>query len=833
MRRSRATFSLLLIAAAFSTLSFAVQPDRINAPLSNGQMISLKGHMHGLARPEFDQGRTDGNKVIHGLSLSFKPSPAQQASLDKLLAQQQDSSSPNYHRWLTPAQFGDRFGLSRNDINKVVSWLQSQGFTVTRIANNCNQIFFEGTVAQVEIAFHTQIHNYLVDGELHYANASEPSVPAALEGTVLAIQHLHSFSPRPRARVQRISADGVDAHFTSYVSGNHFISPADFATIYDVQGLYNAGTDGTGQKIAVVGQSSINVTDVAHFRSAAGLTVNNPTLLLEPGTGTSTRCAGDEGESDLDVEFSGGVAKNATVVFVYTGLVTGDSCSNRSFNVFDALQYAIDQQIAPVISISYGNCEANIGSAGATGLQQLAQQANAQQQTIISASGDSGAADCDFHVQSATQGLAVDIPGAIPEVTSAGGTEFSGDLAGVVTGTPPNTNAGATTYWAGTTNGTDPVNGSSALSYIPEMGWNDSAADIAAGGDISASGGGASTFFSKPSWQSGRGVPADGQRDVPDISVSSSADHDGYLFCSEDGPNGTIVATCVTGFRTSAGGNLTVVGGTSVAAPTLAGVVALINQFLGNTPPVGLGNINPTLYKVAQNSGAAFHDVTTGNNIVPCSSGPNCPTSGTKQFGFSAGAGYDQVTGLGSINATTLAQAWAASGFLLTSNVQTISVVQGQPGNASITVTPQNGFSSPLTFTCADTAPASTCTITPSGSTTTNPVTLQVTTSSPTGQLLPPLGGQSRIFYAAWLPGLLGLMLTAGSRKRAARSLRLLSLIVFLGFSTLWMGGCGGSTSSSMKTGGTTKGNYTLTVNATTGGSNPIVNSTMITLQVN
>ena len=828
MRLCRVSFSLCLISAFFSTLSFAVQPDRINGPLSNGQMVSLKGNVHGLARPEFDLGRADGSKVIHGLSLSFKPSPAQQASLDKLLAQQQDRSSPNYHRWLTPAQFADRFGMNQNDISKVVSWLQSQGFTVTRIANSRNQVFFEGTVAQVEIAFHTQIHNYVVDGVMHYANASEPSVPAALEGTALAIQHLNSFSPKPRARVRSVPAEEASPHFTSHISGSHFLSPGDFATIYDVQDLYTAHIDGAGQKIAVVGQSAINLNDVAHFRSAAGLSATAPTIQLEPGTGTSTICSGDEGESDLDVEWSGGVAQNATIIFEYTGLVPGDTCANRSFNVFDALQYVIDNNTAPVISISYGNCEANLGSTNASTFQGWAQQANTQGQTIFSASGDSGAADCDFQVASATQGFAVDLPGAIPEVTDAGGTEFNGDTAGAVTGTAPNTNAGATTYWAGTTNSVDPI--SSALIYIPEMGWNDSALAIAAGGDISASGGGASTFFTKPSWQSGQGVPGDGQRDVPDISVSASPDHDGYLFCSEDGAT---VPSCSTGFRDS-NSNLTVVGGTSAAAPTLAAVVALINQSLGNTPPAGLGNINPTLYRIAQNSGAAFNDVTTGNNMVPCTSGStDCPTSGTLQYGFTAGGGYDQVTGLGSVNASTLAHAWDSAGFLLSSSAATIAVVQGQPGNATITVTPQNGFNAALTFNCTDTAPESTCTISPAGSTSQLQVTLQVTTTGPTGKLLPPLGGQNRIFYAALLPGLLGLALTAGSRQRAARSVRLLSLIVVLGFSTLGLGGCGNSSSSSNQSGGTAKGNYTLTINATTGGSTPIVNSTIVALQVN
>ena len=463
---------------------------------------------------------------MSGVSLVFKPSAAQQSALDKLLAQQQDASSPNYHRWVTPAEFADRFGLSQNDINKVISWLQSQGLTVTRTANSRNQVFFEGSVAQIEAAFRTEIHNYLVDGEMHYANATEPSVPAALSSIVLAVQNLHTFQPKPRAAVRRTS-DSPDPHFTSHLSGNHFLSPGDFATIYDVQALYTGGIDGTGQKIALTGQSPINLADVANFRTAAGLSASAPTLLLMPGTGTSTRCSGDEAESDLDVEWSGGVAKNASIILVYPGLLTNESCSNRSFGAFDALQYAIDQNVAPVISNSYGNCEANIGLPFAQTMRGWVQQANAQGQTVVSSTGDSGASDCDFQSTSATQGFAVDIPGAIPEVTGMGGTEFNGDAAASVSGG----NASATTYWNGTTGGTDAI--ASAISYIPEMAWNDSAFDVANGGVISASGGGASTFFTKPSWQTGTGVPSDGKRDMPDLALNSSADHDGYLFCSK------------------------------------------------------------------------------------------------------------------------------------------------------------------------------------------------------------------------------------------------------------------------------------------------------------
>src|SRR6266853_4673748 len=246
-----------------STLCLAQSPvDRLTAPIESGLTVPLKGNLHGGARPEFDQGRVDGSMQMHALSLVFKPSPAQQRDLDQLLAQQQDRMSPNYHKWLTPAQFGDRFGMSKSDIGKVISWLQSQGFTVTRIANNRNEVFFSGTAAQVESAFHTELHNYLVNGEMHFANATEPLVPAAFSGVTLAIRNLHNFEPKARAHVRQVPSDEVSPHFTSHISGNHFLAPDDFATIYHVQGLYGAGIDGAGQKIAVIGQSAISLADV-------------------------------------------------------------------------------------------------------------------------------------------------------------------------------------------------------------------------------------------------------------------------------------------------------------------------------------------------------------------------------------------------------------------------------------------------------------------------------------------------------------------------------------------------------------------------------------------
>ena len=818
MRFAKSILAALFLAIFFSTISSAAVPDRITARIDSSQMVALKGNTHRLAQSRFDLGRADSGKLLHGVTLEFRPSAAQQLDLNNLLAQQQDRSSTNYHKWLKPAQFADRFGMTQADIERIKAWLQSQGFAVTSVANSRNEISFEGTVSQIEAAFQTEIHYYLVDGVVHIANAANPAVPAALAGSVLALRHLHDFAPRPREKAR--------PHLTSYVTGLHFVTPGDFATVYDVAPLYAAGSDGTGQKIAIAGQSSVSATDLSNFRSASGLSANAPQMVLLPGT-TSTRCPGDEGESDLDLEWSGGVAKNATIIFVYAGLITanGDSCAgNRSFDVWDALNYAVQNKVAPFVSTSYGYCESGLGQSFVDTVQGWVQQANSQGQTVVAASGDSGAADCDPdstdpNDTSATGGLAVDVPAAIPEVTGMGGNTFNGDAAGTVTGTGANTNAAATTYWSGTTNSTDAI--SSALSYIPEVAWNDTTADLAVvGGSISASGGGASIFFAKPSWQTGTGVPADGNRDVPDLSLAASPNHDGYLICSEDGTGGAIQSSCTAGFRTGPGGDFTVVGGTSVSAPSFAAILALINESLGNTPPSGLGNVNPNLYSFAASNASAFHDVTSGNNVVPCTSGtPNCPAAAPFQYGFSAGTGYDQVTGLGSVDVDKLALAWAAtetSSFTLTPTAASFTVSQGASANATVNVAFATGFAGTVTFTCTDPAPGSICNLPPQINAA-GQVSFNITTTAPTVGSLRPSDRGTRIFYAALLPGLLGIMFTAGSRRRSLRGIRFLGLIVFLGFSTLWLASCGGS-SNTNATGGTTKGNYTITVSASSPG---------------
>ena len=573
------------------------QQNRITGPVNPAQRVALTGHMHPSATAANDQGRVEPSLQLSYVTLTLTRSPSQQADLQRLLADQQNPRSANYRRWLTPEQYADRFGVSQSDMDKITSWLRGQGFTIANTGRGRGSIAINGSAAQVEAAFQTEIHRFAVNGRMHFANASEPSLPAAIAPLVLGIRGLHDF---------RMKARSSKAHYNSAECGGNCLAPGDFATIYDVMPLYAKGIDGTGQTVAVAGQTDLepNLADVVQFRANYGLPVNPPQTMLIPGSRDPGISFNDLPEADLDVEWSGAVAKNATILYVYAN------------DVMSAVQYAIDANLAPVVSTSYGLCESETALSDVRDFQSWAQQGNTQGITWVNASGDDGAADCG-DVRHA--GYAVDAPADVPEITGVGGTEFA-------------ENGGF--YWGATNN---PVTGASALSYIPETSWNDSAHD----GSPAASGGGVSMFFSKPSWQAGTGVPADGARDVPDLALTASADHDGYLV--------------------QTGGSTQVYGGTSVSAQVFAGVLALINQYLASsgqpqTPP-GLGNANTVLYPLAQTNSGIFNDITTGNNAVSagtCSGRiGNC-----KSVGYNAGPGYDLVTGLGSVNVNNLADGW-------------------------------------------------------------------------------------------------------------------------------------------------------------------------------
>jgi subtilase family serine protease len=586
---------------------------RVRAPLVQG--------IHHLAQPSYDQGPVAGDFQLERITLQFKLSAAQQQDLDQLLQQLSDPASPNFHRWLTPEQFGERFGASANDLNKLRAWLEGSGLKVEEIPAGRTRVICSGTAAAVAAALQTEIHQYLVEGKSHYANATAISVPAALSNIVQSVHGLHDFRLKPTRLLRRAASPNY-----TYSSSEHFLAPNDIAAIYNLTGLISSGITGSGQKIAIAGQSNLHLTDVEAFRSAGGLTANDPTLLLIPGSKNPGYVSGDIDEASLDVEWSGAAAPLATIIFVY------------STDVNNSLQYAVDNNVAPVISISYGECEAQATADGSASLiSSLGSQANSQGQTIMAASGDAGAADCDTNGP-ATHGLAVDVPASEPSITGVGGTEFT---------------EGTGSYWNSTNNSSN----GSAKSYIPEEAWNDSTTN-----SLSATGGGKSTLYSKPLWQAGTGVPADGMRDVPDVSLSASADHDGYLVCLEGS-----CGSGATGSYSAAVSANSIYGGTSVSTPIFAGIMALINQKTGTTQ----GNANPILYSLAATSPSAFHDITAGNNIVSCRSGSTNCTSG--KLGYSATTGYDQATGLGSMDATALATAWAS--YLSTAAAPTVTTV--------------------------------------------------------------------------------------------------------------------------------------------------------------
>src|SRR5258706_6565009 len=316
-------FLVLLLA---STLSFAAQSDRIAGTIDSGRMVALPGHIHRKALPQYDQGRVPSSFPMSQVTLLTLPTASQQKALRLLVAEQQDPRSPNYHKWLTPEQFADRFGLSQNDIQQMAAWLKAQGFSMVQTARGRNWISFTGTAAQVQSAFRTEIHHYNVNGELHYANTTAPVVPAALRGVVTGLRGLHDFLPRPMG-IHRNA--GVRPYYNSSVYGA-LVAPGDIATIYDIQALYDAGIDGTGQKLAVMGRTDIYLADLADFRTGFGLssiscTTNSSGVITacsdphfsyklygsDPGLSTN----GDISEANLDLEWAGAVARGAQLIY--------------------------------------------------------------------------------------------------------------------------------------------------------------------------------------------------------------------------------------------------------------------------------------------------------------------------------------------------------------------------------------------------------------------------------------------------------------------------------------------------------------------------------------
>jgi hypothetical protein len=586
----------------------AVQQRRINKPINDRETVRLPQTTHTWTRQARDRGRVAADLGMDRVVVTLSGSPEQEAQLETFLADQQNPSSPHFHEWLTPEQFGERFGAGAADVDSIVGWLQSHGMRVNEITRGRRQIEFSGTAGQIETAFQTEIHNYELNGEMHVANARDISIPAALAPVVSGVVSLHDFKPK-----LKLHRHDIGTNFTFGTS--HAMTPYDFATIYDVAALWNEGLDGTGQTIAIAGRSNLDLNDVATFRSQNGLPANPPVIIVN-GTDPGIVTAGDEeGEATLDVEWSGAVAKGATIKFVVS-----KSTRSTDGSVLSEM-YIVNNNVAPVMSTSFGFCEIQSPSASRF-YSNLWQQAAAEGMSVFVAAGDSGAATCDDPSAPAARfGLSVDGEASTPYNVAVGGSEF-------------NENGANATYWNTTNNA---QNRSSVKSYIPEVAWNESGSS-----GLWSTGGGVSTIYATPSWQTGAGVPtadpgtvSQHHRYVPDISLTA-AGHDGYA--------------------AQEGGNFEIFSGTSASSPAFAGIMAIVNQATNQAN----GNPNPTLYSLAAQAPTAFHDVTSGTNSVPCVAGsPNC--SGGQIAGYSAAAGYDLVTGWGSVDAYRFVHAWAGT----------------------------------------------------------------------------------------------------------------------------------------------------------------------------
>ncbi len=571
---------------SISAMLFAVSPSLALSPrvIDNNDTVILHGNVHPFASPEFDRGPTDQSLQMERMVLTLRLSDAQKVGLDGLLTELHNPASPNFHHWLTPEEFGSQFGPAHDDIDAITGWLVSCGFVVDEIAKGGLWINFSGSVATVESAFHTQIHDYYVNGRFYHANDRDPSIPQGLSDLVAGVVSLHNFP----LKMMHTGARPVQPDYTT--GGVNYLSPGDFAIIYDVNALYSAGINGNGQKIAIVGRThpSTAISDWATFRSYMGLPANPPTIIVN-GPDPGDLEGNEDTEADLDVEWSGAVAPNASILFV-----TSKSTESTDGVTLSA-QYIVDNNLAPVMSTSFSGCEQDLGTSNNSFYNNLYLQAVTQGITSFVASGDTGAAGCD--------GTALGVNGlaSTPYNVAVGGTQF-------------NDGSDPSVYWSGNNSSTYV----DVLSYIPEVAWSDS-------------GGGASTIYAKPSWQVAPGVPTNrnsNHRWVPDVSLSAST-HDSYLIVQDGGLSG--------------------VGGTSAASPSFAGIMALVLQKRGQPQ----GNANVQFYQIgyAQYSSGTpvvFHDITSGNNSYDGVTGYSCTT------GYDPVTGLGSVDANALVNAEVL-----------------------------------------------------------------------------------------------------------------------------------------------------------------------------------
>jgi hypothetical protein len=674
-----------------------VSPARplITQALDETRLTVLKGNTHPLARPQFDLGTAPASLPMERMLLVLKRSDDQETALRKLLDNQQDKNSPNYHKWLTPEQFGARFGPSDADLQTITGWLQSHGFQVGSTKGR-TILEFSGSASQVQEAFHTTIHKYIVNAEQHWANASDPSIPAALTPAVKGVLTLHNFISKPMSHLVKepVLAQVVEAngrHYVTFPSSPpiHALEPQDFATIYNLTSpAYNPWT-GTGVTIGVVARNDLfgGGQDIQNFRSVVGSGMNtfggaSLNVILD-GPDPGNVGGSEESEATLDATWSGAIAPNATVDFVLSG------GTNTTDGIDLSELYIVENNLADIMTESFGSCEYFQTDARLQGISALAQQAAAQGITYFVSTGDNGAEGCDDPGNPpATRPVSVNALASTAFNVAVGGTMF-------------NDTANPSQYWGSTAPPAE-----TALSYIPENVWNESSATNglwsgSGGASAGNPGNGTTPGIPKPSWQAGAdlNIPPDGFRDLPDVSLTSAI-HDPYLLCFE--------GSCVPDNQ----GFISVyfIGGTSAAAPSFAGIMALVDQSAGGRQ----GQANYVFYQLAESQAAAhiypgscnasntttlpastciFHDVTVGNNVVPGEVGSL----------YQAQTGYDLATGLGSVNVANLISNWSSvtgfsptsTAFTLKGSTNAVTITHGDSVAVAATVTPNSGTTTP------------------------------------------------------------------------------------------------------------------------------------------
>ena len=684
--------ALLLLPVLAAAQGSAV-PARVTDRVDLNRLVTLAGNKHPLARAQYDQGAAPPDLPMNRMLLVLKRSPDQESALQNLLVQQQVKSSANYHKWMTPDQFGQQFGPADADIQAVTSWLASFGFQSIKVSKGRSVIEFSGTATQVEAGLHTSIHRYVVNGESHWANSSDPQIPAALAPVISGVVSMHDFRKKPASHLSSrkgsLTTSGGKPQIT-FTDMSHGLAPADFDKIYNVPSTLT----GAGFTIGVIARTNINPQDVADFRSQFGLPANfSASNIILDGPDPGNLLGQEEAEAVLDASWSGAIAPAATVDLVVSEAT--NATGGEDLSEF----YIIDNNLADVMTESFDSCELNflnagIASAAAAFYGGLAEQAAAEGITYSVASGDGGPDACDdpsvAPVPANTLGPSVNILASTPFTVAVGGTEFHDcdTLPGCVD------NSG--TYWS-STNGANDI---SAKGYIPENVWNESCTTLGVNCTaigLWSSGGGESDFFDgffeQPPFQSGIPSSANG-RLVPDVSFAA-ADHDGYVLCLDGSCQGT---GCPTGVLVC----YSVVSGTSVSAQAFGGVMALIAENAKGRQ----GQADYVLYNLAATetlsncnasnpanppaSTCIFNDVTSVNP-----NGPN-NTNIPGMNGFAATTGYDEATGLGSVNVGNLASKWSSA--VIQGTTTQLSVcpsppcvsLYGSPVTVTVIVTPVN-----------------------------------------------------------------------------------------------------------------------------------------------